>query len=90
MVQTWVRNNDETGLLEVLLDLVSQRTRNETAEERGGSGVGGVLQQGALSDWERRDDANIGWVFNGSDGAGGQKKLFPGLAKVQQMNTYKQ
>ena len=53
------------------------------------TGVSGVLQAGALTDLSGRDDADVRWVLNGSDGSGGQDELVPHLSDVEDANALK-
>lgn len=48
MVSTGISHNQEAGLPESCLDLISECTRGESTVERGGTGSGGKLQHSPL------------------------------------------
>lgn len=87
MVNTGVRDDEESGLLEVSLGLIGEATGLETSEDSGGSSVGGEFEKSTLGIRASRDDDNVGGVLNGSNSASSQKKLLPGLAEVDNMDS---
>lgn len=82
-----VHDDQETGLAESGLDLVSERTGGEASGNRGSLGVGGELEDGALALRARRDDVDVRRILNGYDRAGGQEQLLVGAAQVDDVDT---
>ncbi|GMS87438.1 hypothetical protein PENTCL1PPCAC_30478, partial [Pristionchus entomophagus] len=89
VVNTGVRDDQKSGLLEVSLGLVSKATGLETSEDSGGSSVGGELEKSTLGVRASRDDDDVGGVLNGGDGTSSQEKLLPGLAEVDDVDSIK-
>ena len=48
VVSAWVGHHQQTGLTERCLDLIGEGTGGEASRDRGGTGVGGKLQDGTL------------------------------------------
>jgi len=82
-----VGDNQQARLEETLLDLVSEGTGGVAARHGGGTSVRRVLEHGTLSVGAGRDDAHVGGVLDGDDGAGSEGQLLPGLADVQDVHT---
>jgi hypothetical protein len=72
-----VGHDDEAGLLERAGDVVGEATGGEATSDGGGAGVGGELEDGALTVGTGGDDADVGWVVDGDDDAGGEDNLLP-------------
>lgn len=72
-----VGDDDQAGLLERTGDVVGERARGEATSDGLGAGVGGELEDGALAEGARGDDANIARVVNGNDDAGRKDELLP-------------
>lgn len=87
MINTWVRNNKESGFLERLLDLISKTSRTETSEDGGRSSVSSELQEGTLSVRTGRNDDDIGGIFNSRDGTSSQEKFLPGFFQVDDIGS---
>ena len=87
VVNTGVGHNQQTGLQELLLTLVGQRTGSVTTSNVVGAGVLGELEHGTLTVRTARDSDNILRVLNGNDHTGSQHQLLPGLAQVDQVHT---
>jgi len=83
MIDSGIGDDEESGLSEGALVLVSERTGGVSAGNWGSSGLGGELEDGSLSLGLARDDGDISWVLDGSDGSGGEHELLPGLAEVE-------
>jgi hypothetical protein len=90
VVRNGVGKNEQAGLQEVLLDLVSEGTRGEATSNGDGTGVLGVLQDGTLTIRTSAEDAHISGVLNGNDHASSKSELLPGLGEVDQEDTYYQ
>ena len=88
VVHTGVGNDDQSGLLERTSDVVGEATGGETASDSLSTGVGGVLEDGTVTVGAGRDHTNISWVLNSGDDTGGENKLLPGLAEVDDVYTY--
>ena len=82
-----VHDDQETGLTESSLDLISESTGGETSGNRCGLGVRGELEDSPLALGTRRDDENIGRVVDGDDGTRSQKQLFISAAQVDDVDT---
>jgi hypothetical protein len=86
-----ISNDQQAGLGELLLDLVSEGTRGEATSVVLSTGVLRELQDGALSEGLtgtlNGNDGNVVGVLDGDDGTGSQDDLFPGLANVNNVGT---
>lgn len=82
MIDTWVRDDEKSWLLEGLLDLVGKTSWRETSEDGGSSGMSSELEKSTLGVWSSRNNDDISWVLNSGDSAGSEKKLLPGLLDV--------
>ena len=76
-IGTGVGDDDEAGFLEGAGDVVGEVTRGETTSDGDGTGVGGELQDSALSVRTSRNDTDIGGVVDGCDDAGCKDDLLP-------------
>ena len=88
VVRAGVGDDEQTGLLELLGDLVGESTRGETSSNGGRSGVLGELEHRALAVRAGRDGADIGGVLDGSDDTGGKHDLVVGLADVEDVDVW--
>lgn len=52
------------------------------------TGVGSIFQDGAVAVRASRDDTNVIWVLDSSDNTGSENELLPGLANVEDMDTF--
>merc|ERR1711881_33946 len=86
-IGTGVGDDDEAGFLEGPGDVVGEVTRGETTSDGDGTGVGGELQDSALSVRTSRNDTDIGGVVDGCDDAGCKDDLLPGLANVNDIDS---
>lgn len=82
-----VADDQETGLIEVLLDLVREGTRGEATSNGAGTGVVGELEDGALAVVTGSKDADVGGVLDSGDGAGSEDDLLPGLVEVEDVSS---
>jgi hypothetical protein len=87
VVDTGVGDDDQTGLLERLGDVVGEVTGSETSSDGLSSSVGSELEDGTVTVRTSRDDANIVGVLDGSDDTGGEDDLLPGLSNVDNVDT---
>ena len=69
------------------LYLVGERAGGEAAGDRGGAGVGGELEDGALAVGARRDHAHVRRVLDGGDGTRRQQQLLPRLTHVDDVHS---
>lgn len=88
-VDSGVGNNDQTGLLEGLGDVVSEVAWGEAAGNGHGTGLGGELEDSAVAVRASRDNANIGRVLNSSDDTGSEDELLPSLGEVDHVDACK-
>lgn len=72
-----VGNDDEAGLFERTGDVVGEVTRGETTSDGDSSGVGGKLEDSALTVGTSRDDTDVGWVVDRGDDASCKNNLLP-------------
>mmetsp|Transcript_828 Transcript_828/g.761 ORF Transcript_828/g.761 Transcript_828/m.761 type:complete len:283 (-) Transcript_828:74-922(-) len=86
-ISSWVSNNQKTGFLELLCDLVSESSWCETSSDRVGSGVVSKLEDGAHTVGTGTDGDNISRVLDGNDNTGGKNNLLPSLSNVEDVNT---
>lgn len=89
MVHTGIGDDDKTGFLERTGDVVGERTGGEATSNGLGTSIGGKLQDGTVAVGTCRDNADIVGVLNGSNDTGGENELFPGLADVNDVDTFK-
>ena len=87
MVSAGVGDNDQTGLHELLGDLVREGTGRVAVGQVLSSSVLSVLEDGAGAEGTSADDADIGGVLDGNDDAGGQSELFPKGGQVHHVDT---
>lgn len=52
------------------------------------TGVGSIFKDGAVAVRASRDDTNVIWVLDSSDNTGSENELLPGLANVEDMDTF--
>ena len=99
VIDTWVSADQDTGLTEGGLVLVSKGTRAETTSDGLGAGVVTELEDGTLTLGLARNAHDVLWVLeyelytvfkvsgfsylDGGDGTGGHHDLLPGLAQVE-------
>eukprot|EP01085_Mycamoeba_gemmipara_P000663 Mycagemm_TRINITY_DN10319_c0_g2::TRINITY_DN10319_c0_g2_i1::g.663::m.663 type:complete len:137 gc:universal TRINITY_DN10319_c0_g2_i1:455-45(-) len=67
--------------------LTYDESRGVATSKRGGASVMSKLEDSALAIGAGRAHHNVGGVLNGSNDAGGEHELLPGLAKIQQVDA---
>jgi len=87
VVDTGVGDDDQTGLLERLGDVIGEVTGSESSSDSLSTSVGSELEDGTVTVRTSRDDANIVGVLDGSDDTGGEDELLPGLSNVDNVDT---
>lgn len=87
VVSARVSDDDETGLHELLGDLVREGTGGVAVGQVLRSSVLSVLEDGAGAERASADDADVSGILNGHDDAGSQSKLLPERGKVHDVNT---
>merc|ERR550539_1155232 len=87
MIGDRVDDQNQTRLLEGTLNLIGERAGRETASNWSSTSVSGILQAGTLTDLTGRNDAHVGGILDGSDGASGQHQLVPHLLDVEQTDA---
>ena len=83
MIDTWISADQDSWFPEGRLVLIGKSTRAESASDGLSSGVVTELEDGTLTLSFTRDNHNVLWVLDGSNGTGSQHDLFPGLAQVE-------
>ena len=87
VIYTRVGDNNDTGLLERLGDVVGERSGGETASNSLCASVCGELKDRTVAIRTSRDDTDIVGVLNSGNDTGGENELFPGLANVDEVDT---
>ncbi len=72
-----VRDDDEAGLFEGSGDVVGEVTWGEATSDRLCAGVGSEFEYSTLAVRTGGNDADIGWVVDGSDNAGSEDDFLP-------------
>lgn len=88
VVDAGVGDDDDAGLLERTGDVVGEGTGGEAAGNGSGTSVGGELEDGTVAEGAARDDTDVSGVLDGSEDAGSEDELLPGLADVDQVDTW--
>jgi hypothetical protein len=87
-----VGNDQQTGLDVLGLDVVGEGTGGETSGNGVGSNILGELEDGTLgirsTGGLNGTDGNVDGVLNGSNDTGSKDKLLPGLAEIDDVDTY--
>ena len=83
MIDTWISADQDSWFPEGRLVLIGKSTRAESTSDGLSSGVVTELEDGTLTLSFTRDNHNVLWVLDGSNGTGSQHDLFPGLAQVE-------
>merc|ERR1719331_2914869 len=73
VISTWISHNQKTGLTESSLDLIGECSWGETSCNRGSTSGRSKLKDSSLTIWTSRDDTNVSWVFNSSNGTSSQQ-----------------
>ena len=87
MIGSWITHNDESWFLELLGVLVGKGTWSPLSSEVVGTSVGGELKDSSLGKSSVGDNEDILWVVNGSDDSSRDHELFPGLGKIEEIDT---
>lgn len=88
MVNPGVSDDDHSGLLERSGDVVSEGTGGESASDSLGTGEGAVLEDGTVTVGSGRDNTDVVGVLDGSEDTGSKNELLPGLADVDNVDTF--
>ena len=73
MIDSWVRDDEKSWLLESLLDLVGKTSWRETSEDGGSSSMSSELKKSTLGIWSGRNYDDVSWILNSGDSTGGKK-----------------
>jgi hypothetical protein len=88
VVDTGVSDNDHSGLLERSSNVVGEVTGGESAGNGLSTSETGKLEHGSVTVRSGRDDGNVVRVLNGGEDTGGKDELLPGLAEVEDVDTW--
>lgn len=88
VVDARVGDDDEPGFLEGAGDVVCEGAGGEAAGDGLGAGAGGEFEDGALAVGAGGDDADVGGVLDSGDDTGCKDDFFPGLADVDDVDTW--
>lgn len=72
-----IGDNDEAGFFKRARDVVGEVTWCETTCDGNCAGVGGELEDGALTVRTSGDDTDISWIVNGGNDAGCEDNFLP-------------
>merc|ERR1719498_1075689 len=86
-VGSWVADDDESWLLELLGVLVGKSTWSPLSTEVVGLGVGGELEDSSLGVLSVGHDQNILGVLDGGNDSSRDHELLPGLGDVEVVDT---
>jgi hypothetical protein len=87
MIGTWIADDQQSRLAESLLNLIRERSWRESSSDGRSANMRSELENGALSIRPSRNDADVGWIFDGGDCTGGQQDLFPRPFQVDDKDT---
>lgn len=87
MVGSWVTDNDQSWLLELLGVLIGKTSWGPFSTEVRCLGVSGELENGSLGILSVGDNEDISWVVNGGDDSSSDHELLPGLGDVKVVDT---
>jgi len=87
MVTSWVADNDESWLLELLGVLIGKRSRGPLSTEVVGTGIGSELEDSSLSELPVGDNEDILWVIDTSNDSSGDHELLPGFGEVKVVDS---
>lgn len=88
VVDSGVGDDDDSGLLEGLGDVVGEVTWGESAGNGLGTGETSELQDSSVTVWSGRDDTDVVGVVDGGKDSGSKDEFLPGLADVQDVDTW--
>lgn len=88
VINPWVGNDNHSGFLERLGDVVGEVSGGESASNRLSTGETSVLEDGSVSVRSSRDDTDIVGVVDGCEDTGSEDDLFPSLANVDDVDTW--
>lgn len=86
-VGTGVSHDQETGLGELLGDVIGKSTRGPATGVRSGSNVLGKLEDRTGTVGTLRDDHDILRVLHSDNDASSDHNLFPSLTQIEKMDT---
>jgi hypothetical protein len=87
MISPWISKDEETGLTERCLQLVSEGTRSVPPGNSMGTRVLSKLQDRSLTVRPCRLYDDVLWVLNSNNNPGCKLKLFPCLSQVDNVYT---
>jgi hypothetical protein len=87
VVSSGVSDEEETGLNELLLDLIGEGSRRVSSSDGLRSGEVGELQSCSLSDDGSRNNAHFRGVIDSGDDSRRKNELLPGFGNVDQMDA---
>lgn len=87
VVSAGVGDDEDTGLRELSLDLVGERTGDEAASHVLGTSVLGVLEDSTLSEEADGADTDVSGVLNSNDDTGGEHELLPSGVEVEDVDA---
>ena len=87
VVSTGISDNEQTGLIEALLQLIGEGTGSMASNSGLATGIMSELEDTALAVRASRDGSNVLRVLNGNNHAGSELELLPSLAEVEYIDT---
>lgn len=88
VVDSGVGNDDHSGFLERLGDVVGEVTGGESTGNGLSTGETSHLEDSSVTVRSGRDDSNVVGVLDGGEDSGSEDELLPGLADVEDVDTW--
>jgi len=87
VVDSGVGDNDDSGLLERLGDVIGEVTGGESAGNGLSTGETSHLEDSSVTVGSGRDDGNVVGVLDGGEDSGSKDELLPSLTDVEDVDT---
>jgi len=88
VVDSGVGNNDDSGFLEGLGDVIGEVTGGESTGNGLSTGETSHLEDSSVTVRSSRDDGNVIGVVDGGEDSGSEDELLPGLTDVEDVDTW--
>lgn len=88
MIDSGVGNNDHSGFLEGLGDVIGEVTGGESTGNGLSTGETSHLEDSSVTVGSGRDDGDVCGVLDGGEDSGSEDELLPGLADIEDVDTW--
>ena len=88
MVDSGVGDDDHSGFLEGLGDVIGEVTGGESTGNGLSTGETSHLEDSSVTVRSSRDDGNVCGVLDGGENSGSKDELLPGLTDVEDVDTW--